>query len=470
MVLFGALMGLAASAASQGEQTVHSETVVASAAGGAELPTPVIRMAPDAGHARPVEVAPPADAPAVEDRGEPQAPQRAPALARPAPLPEAPAPLAPADDGDTGSNPVVDVEGTLKPGQTVADLLGGHGVGLDEVNRVVAALRPHYDFRRARPGARYELRVTEGQVERFVFEHDPLEVFEAERQGEALVGKQLPVFLDTVEDEVACEIRSSLYEALERAGEGPALAAEVVGAFAWDIDFRDDPKAGDRFNVVVEKVYKKGTFIRYGRIVAAEYVGQVGTFRTFWFKPDKDTEGGYYLEDGQSARKTFLKTPLKFARVSSGFNLRRKHPVLGYTKAHTGVDYAAPRGTPVWAMADGTVTYAGWKGPNGRLVKIRHPDGLESAYAHLHLIAKGIQRGAKVKQGQVIGQVGTTGRSTGPHLHFAVKRNGKFLNPAKLKMTRGQQVRARDKKVFQAHVERLKQRLASIGHVRGEAP
>jgi murein DD-endopeptidase MepM/ murein hydrolase activator NlpD len=390
---------------------------------------------------------------------------------QPEPTPEV-AQLVPARPGSVAPDTSIqEIHGTLDAGQTMGDALAPHGLTLDGVSALVSALQGHYDFRRARPGAKYTLalRVADKRIERFSFEHDALEIYEVKREGDALVGHQVEVKLDTVQAEVYAEIRSSLYDALNIAGEHPGLATKVVDVFAWDIDFREDTKPRDRFRVVVDKIYKEGEFIRYGRIYAAEYVGTVGTFRTFWFDADGKADGGYYLEDGKSARKTFLKTPLKFARISSGFSKSRKHPVLGYNRAHMGIDYAAPRGTPVWSMASGTVTYAGWKGPNGRLVKIRHANGLESGYAHLHRITRGLRKGSKVKQGQVIGQVGTTGRSTGPHLHFAVKRNGTFLNPAKLKMTRGAGVAKKHRRAFKAHVTQLKARLARIGRLKAVA-
>jgi murein DD-endopeptidase MepM/ murein hydrolase activator NlpD len=203
----------------------------------------------------------------------------------------------------------------------------------------------------------------------------------------------------------------------------------------------------------VEKVYKYDEFIRYGRIIGAEYRGKVGVFRTFWFAPGGEQPEGYYLADGRSAKKTFLATPLRFKRISSKFNPKRKHPILGYTKAHTGVDYAASRGTPVWAMASGRVVFAGRKGANGNLVTIDHGNGLRSYYAHLHRIARGIRKGAKIKQKQTLGSVGSTGRSTGPHLHFAVRRNGKWVNPARLKMNRGRPVAKRSRAAFERMID-----------------
>ncbi|MCA9527819.1 MAG: M23 family metallopeptidase, partial [Myxococcales bacterium] len=336
--------------------------------------------------------------------------------------------------------------------------LGQFGVDGAQVNAIVQALSPHFSFRLARPGARYGLtiRTADMRVEKFRFEHGPLEIFEAYREGDELKGRAVPVNVSTRVVSAGGEIQSTLYEAIQASGESTGIAGSMIDVFAWDIDFYKDTRPGDRFKVLVEKVYKDDTFIRYGRLLAAEYQSvKKGTFRVFWFQGAGENSGGYYLEDGQSARKTFLATPLKYVRVSSGFNRHRKHPVLGYTKAHMGTDFAAPTGTPVWAMADGKVTFAGMKGANGNLVVIQHKGGLTSLYAHLHRIK--VKRGQTVDQKQIVGTVGSTGRSTGPHLHFGVKVNGKYVNPQGLKMTRGEGIARKHRAAFEAlRAERIK--------------
>lgn len=410
------------------------------------------------------EVEPPPDgAPHLHTRLDPVTAPPDPAAEQPVERPPLDEQLAPRVPGPPV--PWITHDGVLEKSQTLGAALENYGVTGAQVHRIVAALDGIYDFRTARPGAAFTVRLDRksGQLAGFRFEHGPLDVFEVTRDGDTYTGARVDVPVEQVDAEVGAEIRASLYRAMQRAGESPALVALVTDVFAWDIDFYKDTRPGDRFRVIVEKVSKDGEFIRYGRILAAEYVGEVGEFRTFWFVPEGKTEadGHYYLEDGQSAEKTFLATPLKFARISSGFG-RRKHPVLGYTKAHMGVDYAAPTGTPVWAMAGGRVTWAAWKGPNGKLVRVDHGNGLESAYAHLDRIPKGIKKGVRVRQKQVIGYVGTTGRSTGPHLHFGVKRNGRYIDPSKLKITRGSPVAAADRAAFDALVDRRTARLADI--------
>jgi len=395
----------------------------------------------------------------------PEAPDAPPVMIADAgpPVPATPDPAQPVEPPPPSNR----FEGKLQSGQTLTAALQQHGVSARQVHGIVSALADVYDFRRARPGAGYSLELHEQRrtVERFGFVHGPLDVFEATRRPDGtLVGRKVEVPVRILDEEVGAEIESSLYAAMQRAGESPALVALVVDVFAWDIDFFKDTRPGDRFRVVVERLYVDEEFVRYGRILAAEYAGQKGTFRVFWFDTDGDGEavGEYYLEDGRSARKTFLATPLKFSRISSGYNRKRKHPILGYTRAHLAIDYAAPRGTPVWAMAAGKVVFARRKGPNGNLVVIDHGRKLRSYYAHLHRIRRGIKPGVRVEQKQLIGTVGSTGRATGPHLHFAVKQNGRALNPMKMKSKRGEPVAKRHRAAFDAMVATRQARLAGI--------
>ena len=387
----------------------------------------------------------------------PRALDAAPTVATP---PDAGAPAVPA------RRPNV-FQGTLQQNQTVAAALQANGISPRQVHEVVQALSEVFDFRHARPGGKFHFELDAARVDiaLFRYTHGPLDVFEATRGPDgALVGRKVDVPVRIFDESVGAEIRTSLYAAMQQAGESPALVALVVDVFAWDVDFFKDTHPGDRFRVIVERVYKDETFVRYGRILAAEYAGAKGTFHVFWFDPDGDGEdpGEYYLEDGRNARKTFLATPLKFGRISSGFTKKRKHPILGYTKAHLAIDYAAPRGTPVWAMAPGKVVFAGRKGPNGNLVVIDHGRKLRSYYAHLNRIRRGIKRGVQVEQKQLIGTVGSTGRATGPHLHFVVKQNGRPLNPLKMKTKRGEPVPKVHRAAFDALAKERLARLAKI--------
>ena len=193
-------------------------------------------------------------------------------------------------------------------------------------------------------------------------------------------------------------------------------------------------------------------------MLAAEYqpVGETA-LRVYFFTPKGAKRGSYYLADGQNAEKIFLASPVKFSRISSGFDRKRKHPILGYTKAHLGVDYAAPKGTPVWAVASGKVTFAGWKGANGRLIRIDHGNGLVTAYAHLHRIRKGIKRGKKVKQKQIIGYVSSTGQVRGP-IALCMRKKGRYVDQLRSRLRMGP-LPKRDRKRFDALVETMNTRL-----------
>jgi murein DD-endopeptidase MepM/ murein hydrolase activator NlpD len=228
-------------------------------------------------------------------------------------------------------------------------------------------------------------------------------------------------------------IDTSLYEAVADAGETQQIAGMIADIFAWDIDFYLYPRKGDRIAVVYERCYKDGDFVKYGDILAARYVGKHKTFSAFLFNDGRFD--GYYDETGQPLKKMFLRTPLKFGKMTSRYSIRRFHPVLKRYRAHTGIDYGARKGTPIFATANGRVTFAGWKGGYGKLIIVKHPNGYQTYYGHCSRLLK--RKGQIVEQGQVIARVGSTGLSTGPHVHYEVRVNGKPINPIKVKKSRG---------------------------------
>lgn len=221
-------------------------------------------------------------------------------------------------------------------------------------------------------------------------------------------------------------VKNHLWGSVLSIGERPELVVNLVNIFAWDIDFVSDVRKGDSFLILVEKYYLDTNFVRYGNIYYAKYKGiYAGEYEAFYFM------GDYYDTLGNSLRKAFLKAPLDYIRISSYFGMRF-HPILKVWRPHHGVDYAAPYGTPVQSIGDGRVIYAGWRGGYGKYVAIKHPNGYISGYGHLSKIF--VKVGQKVKQGQIIGKVGSTGLSTGPHLHFEIKYGNRFINPLKLKL------------------------------------
>ena len=315
----------------------------------------------------------------------------------------------------------------LERNQTVAKAL--YDAGLDEqtVNALHGALTAaQFDLRKARPGDQLRLVLRDGQLDVLDYRRSALKEWQVRRDGERYVGRLREVEREQRVEMVELSVTSSVWDAAIAAGERPDLAVTLSDVFAWDIDFYRDVQKGDHMRALVEKVIAKGKVIAYGQVLAATYVGStVGTKKTFRYKLPDGTES-FFLADGTSARKTFLKTPLKFANITSGFGTRF-HPILNYVGSHNGVDYGTPQGTPVWAVADGTVTRAGWDNGGGNMICVKHVLSLETCYLHLSKI--NVKLGSRVAQKDVIGESGTTGLSTGPHLHFGMKRGGNWVNP-----------------------------------------
>jgi murein DD-endopeptidase MepM/ murein hydrolase activator NlpD len=300
-----------------------------------------------------------------------------------------------------------------------------------EVDEIVRALDGLFDFRKANPGQMFEIwRDAAGKIERFRYTVDRTKVLLAFRGSDgALRGSEELIPVRTTTVTVAGEVDYSLYLAMEAAGEGAWLTLTLVEQlFPWDVDFFTETQKGDRFRVVVEKRYAGDDFVGYGRVLGAEYAMVGGkTHRAFRYEL-AEGKVGYYDDEGKAVEKAFLKSPVRFASITSRYGMRR-HPILKYVRAHRGVDYGAPMGTQIWSVGDGVVSFAGWSGGYGRVVMVKHANGLQTRYAHLRGFAKGIRAGVRVRQKQVIGYVGKSGLATGPHLHFEVMRNGRHMNP-----------------------------------------
>jgi murein DD-endopeptidase MepM/ murein hydrolase activator NlpD len=260
-------------------------------------------------------------------------------------------------------------------------------------------------------------------------------------------------------------IESSLFEAVNASGASDGVAVQLAELFRYDVDFAQELQRGDEFTLVVERLYRDGQFLRYGDIIAAEFTNAGHTYRAVRYTlPDGTTE--YYTPDGKSLRRAFLKSPLPFSRISSGFGVRW-HPVLNRVKAHKGVDYAAPTGTPVRAAGNGRVAFRGVKGGYGNVIILRHGNGVETLYGHLSRFSKGLFVGKVVRQGDIIGAVGMTGMATGPHLHYEYRVNGVHKNPAKLKFVNADPISAKLKPDFTNHTAPL---LAQLEAAKQTAP
>jgi murein DD-endopeptidase MepM/ murein hydrolase activator NlpD len=279
-----------------------------------------------------------------------------------------------------------------------------------------------------RPGESLILTHKDGQLfglERRLNESETLQVV---RDPSGLKANVLPSPIELRVRTVRGAISTSLFEAVEAAGAHDQTAVQLADIFGWDIDFVLDVRPGDSFVVTYPEVWRDGVYLRDGPIQAAAFVNQGKEFQAVRYT---DPQGGshYYTPDGRSLHRAFLRTPVEFTRVSSRFNSARLHPILNRIRAHKGVDYAAPMGTPVRAAADGRIRFAGRSGGYGNLVEIEHSKSIVTVYGHLSRFARGTRAGAHVTQGEVIAYVGMTGLATGPHLHYEYRVNGVFKNP-----------------------------------------
>ncbi len=327
----------------------------------------------------------------------------------------------------------------IERNQILARALRDAGLDGAQADIVISALEGVFDVRKSREGDQLRLVFRDGELDQFDYRQSAVDEWQVRRETDRMVASKRAVEVEKQVARVELEVGSSLYEAALAAGEDTTLALALADVFAWDIDFYLDVRKGDHVACVVEKFVSKGRLLRYGEVLAADYRGDaVGHRRVFRYQLPEG-ESSYFQEDGTSTRKAFLKSPLKFAHVTSGFG-NRLHPVLQYVAAHQGVDYAAAVGTPVWAVADGVVTVAGDTGSGGNTLCLRHHNGLETCYLHLSSFGAGVRVGARVSQKQVVALSGNTGRTTGPHLHYALKRGGVYVNPLNQKFPRAEPV------------------------------
>jgi murein DD-endopeptidase MepM/ murein hydrolase activator NlpD len=320
------------------------------------------------------------------------------------------------------------VRGTVTRRSTLARSLAGT-LSPTAIHDLVEASRPAYDLARLSVGRPFAVLLdAEGLLQAFTYGIDELRTLRVTRRGDDLQAEVVSRRYDTQVAMVQATITSSLFNAVGAAGEDDQLALDLADIFAWDVDFNTELQKGDSFRVAVEKLTLDGRFSRYGQILSAELVRGSKVLRAVRFSSAAGP--GYYAPDGTPLRKAFLRSPLKFTRITSRFTAARFHPILNITRPHFGVDYAAVIGTPVMAAADGVVTLAGWQEGFGKTVKLRHANGFETLYGHLSRTFVGA--GQRVHQGTPIGAVGMTGLATGPHLDYRMVRNGAFVDPLRI--------------------------------------
>ncbi len=363
-------------------------------------------------------------------------------------------------------------EGQVKYGDTLERIFLREQVAKATAFKIMSAFAKEFDVRRIKPRKKYAvLSDSSGAVKGFEYfaeKEQTIKVVSDSSGCFSAVVKQVPLI--TKIKSIRGTVETTLYDAILNLGETPELIVAFSDVFQWDVDFFIDPRTGDEFRIVYEKIYKLdstktdslGEFVRYGRILAGQYDLNNKALIAIYFD-NTPKSSGYYDTDGKSFQKTFLKSPLNYRHISSYFTGARFHPILKKVRPHYAIDYAAPRGTPVSAAADGTVIEKGYNSGVGNHIKIRHTNPhYVTLYGHLSRFAKGIHIGAKVKQRDVIGYVGMTGLATGPHLHYAFYENGHPINPLKIKNTSGDPISPENRNRFEKVKKEMLVRLMNI--------
>src|SRR5687768_1965792 len=338
---------------------------------------------------------------------------------------------------------------------TVVAALLRHDVPSATAHEIAGTLREAgANLRQVRPGDELQLsHDAEGRLVKLAYAPTPWVRFEVTDSESGWQADRTEIEPEVRIEALQGEVQNSLWEAVDSGAVAPNVLLDLVQIFEYELDFTADIRSGDRFRFLVETRYADGAAVDHGRILVAQYVSGEQTLTGVGFQgKDRFT---YYDPEGRSLKRAFLRSPLQFRRISSGFTYRRPHPVLGGVRPHLAIDYAAPRGTPVWAVADGVVQFAGRKGGNGIQVLLRHRNGYKTYYNHLSRVARGVRGGVRVRQKQVIGYVGSTGLATGPHLDYRVSRHGRFVNPLSERFVPGKPIAKAQREQFLAYAAGL---------------
>jgi murein DD-endopeptidase MepM/ murein hydrolase activator NlpD len=347
----------------------------------------------------------------------------------------------------------------VRSGQTLDAIFRQQGYSIALLHRILALNGDTRGLTKIRPGDVFDFRNDEaGELREMRYGLDEARYLLIRHQGGELAAELLQREIATEVTQTEGVIDSSLFVAGKQAGLSDAMVMKLANIFGWDIDFVLDIREGDRFMLVYEKLFREGEFLRDGEILAATFINQGERFQAIRFEDGPNN--GYFAPDGRNMRKAFLRAPLNFSYISSGFNPRRMHPVLKRIRPHNGIDYYAPRGTPVYAAGDGTVTRSAYSAANGHHVFIKHAGSIETKY--LHFTKRTVKKGQKVKQGQTIGTVGSTGLATGPHLHYEFVVNGVHRNPRTVPLPKVEPLQGNALLAFQAHAAPLLTRLSRM--------
>jgi murein DD-endopeptidase MepM/ murein hydrolase activator NlpD len=354
---------------------------------------------------------------------------------------------------------LTEISGVINKNETFYDIFKRNGLNQVELYRIAKASTPVYDLGRVARGRAYGILVDDERcVKAMTYSIDDDWTLDVTCTEKGFSAAKSPVLYKKKTAIIGGVIKNNLVSSVMDI----QLALALSDIFAWDIDFNTDLREGDTFKLAVEELWLDGKFKKYGSILGAEFMNNGRPYFACMY--EQNGESDYYDRSGKSLRRAFLKAPLSYRRISSGYSKKRFHPVLKTYRPHLGVDYSARRGTPVSSVGDGTVVLAGRRGQNGKQVVVRHPNGYKTYYGHLSQIKRGIRKGRKVKQGQVIGYVGSTGLASGPHLDYRIKRSGRFVNPLRLKLPRGGVIKAENLSEFEEFKEGIDKKLATLTH------
>lgn len=353
-------------------------------------------------------------------------------------------------------------QAVVNKGDNLALIFSRHGVNAGDLHKVMTLGAAVNTLKRIHPGQVLHLRAgADGRLQELRYEESPTLGLHVTREGDEFAATSIHRIPDRQNAHASAVIDSSLFMAGQKANLSDSMIMDLAGIFGWDVDFALDIRQGDRFTVLYDQLYLDGERIGDGHILAAEFVNQGRTYRAVRYT-DAEGRTDYYTPDGHSLRKAFLRTPVELSRISSHFNLKRKHPVLNRIRAHKGVDYAAPTGTPIKVTGDGRVTFRGVKGGYGNVVIVQHGSEYSTLYAHLSGFAKGVNTGTRVRQGQTIGYLGMTGLATGPHLHYEFLVNGVHRNPLTVKFPDALPIDKRFRQDFAQHAESMMAQLELV--------
>jgi len=354
----------------------------------------------------------------------------------------------------------------LHRGDTVAELLQRLNIDDDAAKTYLRKSRQAASFRELSVGKEVQSEIAaDGSLLALRYLSNDGQQSIIEKTNDSYTHITLPAELEKRVFMASGEIQSSLYAATDEAGISDPIANQIADIFDGDIDFHHDLRKGDRFTVIYEKTYSNGEPLRSGHVLAAEFINKGHAYSAAYFQTSA-TSGDYYTPEGKSIHKAFLRSPLAFSRISSGFSLSRFHPILHKWRSHKGVDYAARTGTKVKVTADGIVTFVGRKGGYGKVIMVKHPGRYTTVYGHLSRFTKGLHRGQHVTQGEVIGRVGMTGLATGPHLHYEFRVNGIQRDPLRVALPDATPINAAQITAFIASTRYLNDRLSLMDNTR----